>query len=145
MIERVPENPNVLFEKYLKTASDPIAFVEKLKSEGLSLLNIIASLRISRKKLLELSRDNEHLNVRRSQTDSDYAVFFDTRNGDVLYYVGLFNILKRAGYDRASIESSLMDALPSGFIGEPESKSNAVKSFLPLTQEALDKVFGEEK
>ena len=81
-----------------------------------------------------------------------FKQFYVHGDGEVKHHIGLFSILKDAGFSRNEIESTLMDNMPLGTKSTDPQKSGtkyvdrsgAVREYLALTQSALDKVFAAE-
>lgn len=136
MSEDFPNKPDTQSERMsivTKMVQNPLWYLTENKSKGCrAALNFLLELRS------EIKRNESY---RIEGPDVDFAQYYRSDNGTVEHYEALFTLLQRAGYDRLEIESALMELLPAGFEGNPDSKSEAVKKYLALTQEALGKVF----
>lgn len=132
-LEQVAKNPipalrrNIAREKPCKEA---IAFLRQVRAELGTFLTQDPSRKISR-------------------PHPAFKQFYIHGDGTIEHHIGLFSLLKDAGFGRSDIEAALMDNMPLGTQSTDPQKpginvsdrSGTVRKYLGLTQSALDKVF----
>ncbi len=137
------------FALLTKVAKDPIELIKRNVAMGKNCEDSIVLLKRIRRDLHRIMQDPSKQIERPHPAFKNFYWYGD---GDLEHHLGLFSMLKDAGFSRIDIESVLIDNPPiatkstdprtqNAIIGGPRE---AVHKYLPLTQAALDRVFGSK-
>lgn len=123
-------------EKVRDIAQNPSRHVLSWKEDGEGLSTIISKLNDARKLLTEYLAS--HTDVGVEHLDEDFEVFRTSNADEIGYFVGLFNILKKADFERYEIQGFTMD---QNLLTTPEQ----IKEYIIVTEKAFNTVFKDEQ
>lgn len=119
----------------------PVESLRIFRARGKEIADCLDLLRSTRS---EIRKDPTYVIA---NPDPHFAQFYKMEGDTVDHYVALFTLLKGAGFSKIEISSVLMDTMPVGIRkGDTMSydQGHAARVFLPLVNEALEKVFPAE-
>ncbi len=127
------ENNNKINEIIIRAAQDPIFYLDKNYEKGCAeAIRFLLQTRGNMKRDASLVVEG---------LDSDFREFYLESNSSQAYYDALTRLLQRSGRDQTEVTSAFMDVLPDS--GSDLSRSEVVKKYLALCQQAVKNVYGE--
>lgn len=133
-MENIKNKDEKLRQSIIRIAKEPMLYLETNFEKGCG--KAIQMLLQARN---QIKKDASY---RIENPDSDFKAFCINANACKEYHIALVSLLKRAGHDRASVSSALMDFLPQAHIGA--SLSDEIKLYVELTTQAVEEIYGKE-